>query len=98
MENKLKKVPVTIEVDPQMAVAVMGIVKGFLPSIFELLKEKMRQSSTPLHMSENFECECQTVIGEIYEKCIAQTTIREGAANLREVLEMTGQFPDEKIN
>lgn len=45
-------------------------------------------------MNENFERDCQTVVTEIYEKCIEKTSIREGAANLMEVFEMTGQFPD----
>lgn len=99
MEENTKKKQIIIEVDPQRAVVTMGLVKLFLPSIVDFMKTKLEDVSLFDNSDGDNEQLMYDVINEIYEKCIAETNIRENAAKYIDLLKATGgQFPDGTIN
>lgn len=98
MGNDTQKQQIVIEVDPQMAVVTMGLLKGFLPSIIGMIQKGLLHTGGDILLKDGFEEEMSAVVNEVYEKCIQQTKIRETAAAMTEVLEMTGQFPDDIKN
>lgn len=98
MEDNMQKQQILIEVDPNMAVFTIGLLRGFLPSIVGMMKKGLLNAGGDVLLKDGFEEEMTAVLNEVYEKCIQQTNVREKAANLTEVLEMTGQFPDDTKN
>jgi predicted translin family RNA/ssDNA-binding protein len=73
-----KKKKITIEVEPATAVATVGLLRGIFPSIIEhTLERQAATNGSPLKFNkvENM----QEVLDEIYEKCIAETNLREFA-------------------
>lgn len=72
----MEKKKITIEVEPATAVATVGLLRGIFPSIIELERQAATNGS-PLKFNkvENM----QEVLDEIYEKCIAETNLREFA-------------------
>lgn len=81
MKKKLKKQAITIEVVPEFAGATIGLLRGIFPSIIEQLE---RQGIATLGERFKFSKveKMQEVLDEIYEKCIAKTTIREEVQEL----------------
>lgn len=79
MKKELKKQEITIEVIPELAVTTIGLLKGILPSIIEQLERQGKEASGESIKLFNVD-DMQEVLGEIYEKCIAKTNIREHAA------------------
>lgn len=77
-KGELKKQAITIEVVPELAVTTIGLLKGILPSIIEQLERQGMEASGERIKLFNVE-DMQEVLGEIYEKCIAKTSIREHA-------------------
>lgn len=73
----MKKKKITIEVEPIIAVSTIGLLRGIFPSIIEQLEKQAAANGTPLKFT-NIE-DMQDVLNEIYEKCIAETNIREFA-------------------
>jgi hypothetical protein len=74
----MEKKKITIEVEPATAVATVGLcVRGIFPSIIEQLERQAATNGSPLKFNkvENM----QEVLDEIYEKCIAETNLREFA-------------------
>ncbi len=96
MKKEQTKQKITIEVEPTQAVVTIGLLRGFFPSIMAQINENELIRSQNLHFS-NID-EMQEVLDEIYEKCIAQTTIREGVAGLIEILKHRGPFQDDSLN
>lgn len=70
-----QKKKITIEVDPQETVVTIGLLKGFLPGIVEQLNLQMKGKGMQLNNRDSM----MEVLEEIYEKCIAETDIREVA-------------------
>ena len=62
---------------PATAVATVGLLRGIFPSIIEQLERQAATNGSPLKFNkvENM----QEVLDEIYEKCIAETNLREFA-------------------
>lgn len=73
----MEKKKITIEVEPMTAVSTIGLLRGIFPSIIEQLEQQAAANGSPLKFT-NIE-DMQEVLNEIYEKCIAQTDIREFA-------------------
>ena len=73
----MEKKKITIEVEPATAVATVGLLRGIFPSIIEQLERQAATNGSPLKFNkvENM----QEVLDEIYEKCIAETNLREFA-------------------
>ncbi|WP_255495095.1 hypothetical protein [Dysgonomonas sp. 521] len=100
MKKEFKKKEVTIEVAPEMAVTTIGLLRGFFPSIMEQVKENELMRSAYLHqmMDADVIKAMQEVLDEIYEKCIAQTSIREDLAGLMELLKDKESSQDDTAN
>lgn len=94
MKNELTKKEIIIEVVPEMAVSTIGLLRGLFPSIIEELNARGADSGIQLTDIEGM----SEVLDEIYEKCIAQTNIREKAADFIESLKNTGTLPDDLAN
>lgn len=73
----MEKKKITIEVEPIIAVSTIGLLRGIFPSIIEQLEKQVVANGAPLKFT-NIE-DMQDVLNEIYEKCIAETNIREFA-------------------
>lgn len=73
----MEKKKITIEVEPITAVSTIGLLRGIFPSIIEQLEKQAAANGAPLKFT-NIE-NMQDVLNEIYEKCIAETNIREFA-------------------
>lgn len=73
----MEKKKITIEVEPATAVATVGLLRGIFPNIIEQLERQAATNGSPLKFNkvENM----QEVLDEIYEKCIAETNLREFA-------------------
>jgi hypothetical protein len=82
MKKELKKRKVAIEVIPEKAVTTIGVLRGFFPSIMAQVNENELMRSNNIHFSDTDIASMKEILDEIYEKCIAQTTIREGATGL----------------
>lgn len=95
-EASRHKQKVIIEVEPNTATTIIGITRRLLPAIIEYMRHTGEEAG--LSFKEEYYDQMEEIFDEIYEKCIAKTFMREGAANLIEVLNLTGQFPDGKEN
>ena len=73
----MEKKQITIEVEPVIATTTIGLLRGIFPSIIEQLEKQATANGAPLKFT-NIE-DMQEVLNEIYEKCIAETDIREFA-------------------
>ena len=73
----MEKKQITIEVEPVIATTTIGLLRGIFPSIIEQLEKQAAANGAPLKFT-NIE-DMQEVLNEIYEKCIAETNIREFA-------------------
>lgn len=73
----MEKKQITIEVEPLTAVSTIGLLRGIFPSIIEQLEAQAAANGTPLKFTKIEEM--QEVLDEIYEKCIAETNVRESA-------------------
>lgn len=91
-----KKESITIEADPTMAVITISMLRNFMPAIVKILRDKFKEIPEPVYLDESLEERMLEVLNEIYEKSIALTPVRQKAAEIMEMIEMTGgQFPDE---
>lgn len=97
MKKEQAKQEISIEVEPTQAVVTIGLLRGFFPSIMEQIKENEMIRAANLHEMMDIDA-MREVLDEIYEKCIAQTTIREGIAGLIEILKYRGPFRDDSLN
>lgn len=93
MKKELEKKEITIEVIPELAVSTIGLLRGFLPSVIEHLNEKAKDNLQFTNVDQMSE-----VLNEIYEKCIAQTSIRENTKELLDILAKTAKRPDDTTN
>lgn len=73
----MEKKQITIEVEPLTAVSTIGLLRGIFPSIIEQLEAQAVANGTPLKFTKIEDM--QEVLDEIYEKCIAETNVREFA-------------------
>lgn len=73
----MSKKKIEIEVDPVEAVATIGLIRSIFPSIIEQLNHQVEMNGSDLRLG-NIE-PMQEVLNEIYNKCIAETEIREYA-------------------
>lgn len=73
----MEKKQITIEVEPVTAVSTIGLLRGIFPSIIEQLERQAEANGAPIKFNKIEEM--QEVLDEIYEKCIAETNIREFA-------------------
>lgn len=71
----MEKKQITIEVEPLTAVSTIGLLRGVFPSIIEQLEAQTVAKGAPLKFTKIEEM--QEVLDEIYEKCIAETNVRE---------------------
>lgn len=91
MKKELEKKEITINVIPELAVSTIGLLRGFWPSIVEHLSNSAKEANLQFTNTNQM----KEILDEIYEKCIAQTSIREKAKDLLEILAETGKFPDD---
>lgn len=94
--NEIKKI--TIEVNPDHATIVLGLIRGFIPSMLKAMDVAEDKTGIDINLGPQVEEMMYEVVNEIYEKCIKETSIREGAQKLMDILNMTGQFPDKTEN
>nr|WP_229095544.1 hypothetical protein [Alistipes sp. D31t1_170403_E11] len=95
MNDKYVKKDITIHVQPYLASATIGLIRGFLPAILEQLRQAGLQSG--ITVNDEYYGAMKETLDEIYEKCIAHTDIRESAAEWMDMLEMTdGVWPADK--
>ena len=73
----MEKKKITIEVEPLTAVSTIGLLRGIFPSIIEQLEAQAAANGAPLKFAKIEDM--QEVLDEIYEKCIAETNVREFA-------------------
>lgn len=73
----MEKKKITIEVEPTTAVSTIGLLRGIFPSIIEQLERQAEANGAPIKFNKIEEM--QEVLDEIYEKCIAETNIRDFA-------------------
>lgn len=73
----MEKKKITIEVEPTTAVSTIGLLRGVFPSIIEQLERQAEANGAPIKFNKIEEM--QEVLDEIYEKCIAETNIRDFA-------------------
>ena len=73
----MEKKQITIEVEPLTAVSTIGLLRGIFPSIIEQLERQAEANGAPMKFTKIEEM--QEVLNEIYEKCIAETNVREFA-------------------
>ena len=73
-EDKKK---ITIEVEPILATTTIGLLRGIFPSIIEQLERQAQDAGADLKFN-NVDA-MQSVLDEIYERCITETDIREHA-------------------
>lgn len=73
----MEKKQIIIEVDPLTAVSTIGLLRGIFPSIIEQLEAQAAANGVPLKFTKIEDM--QEVLTEIYEKCIAETNVREFA-------------------
>lgn len=73
----MEKKKITIKVEPLTAVSTIGLLRGIFPSIIEQLEAQAAANGAPLKFT-NIEG-MQEVLYEIYEKCFAETNVREFA-------------------
>lgn len=73
----MEKKQITIEVEPLTAVSTIGLLRGIFPSIIEQLEAQAAANGAPLKFTKIEDM--QEVLDEIYEKCIAETNVREFA-------------------
>lgn len=73
----MEKQQITIEVEPLTAVSTIGLLRGIFPSIIEQLEAQAAANGAPLKFTKIEDM--QEVLDEIYEKCIAETNVREFA-------------------
>lgn len=73
----MEKKQITIEVEPLTAVSTIGLLRGIFPSIIEQLEAQAAANGAPLIFTKIEDM--QEVLDEIYEKCIAETNVREFA-------------------
>lgn len=73
----MEKKQITIEVEPTTAVATIGLLRGIFPSIIEQLERQAVTNGSPLRFDKVEKM--QEVLDEIYDKCIAETNLREFA-------------------
>lgn len=71
----MEKKQITIEVEPLTAVSTIGLLRGVFPSIIEQLEAQAVAKGAPLKFTKIEEM--LEVLDEIYEKCIAETNVRE---------------------
>lgn len=76
----MEKKQITIEVEPLTAVSTIGLLRGIFPSIIEQLESQAEANGTPMKFRKMEDM--QEVLDEIYEKCIAETNVREFAQAL----------------
>lgn len=73
----MEKKKITIEVEPLTAVSTIGLLRGIFPSIIEQMERQAEANGAPLKFNKTKEM--QEVLDEIYEKCIAETDVRQFA-------------------
>lgn len=73
----MEKKQIMIEVEPLTAVSTIGLLRGIFPSIIEQLEAQAAANGAPLKFTKIEDM--QEVLDEIYEKCIAETKVREFA-------------------
>ncbi|WP_195594425.1 hypothetical protein [Bacteroides fragilis] len=73
----MEKKKITIEVEPTTAVSTIGLLRGIFPSIIGQLERQAEANGAPIKFNKIEEM--QEVLDEIYEKCIAETNIRDFA-------------------
>lgn len=73
----MEKKQIMIEVEPLTAVSTIGLLRGIFPSIIEHLEAQAAANGAPLKFTKIEDM--QEVLNEIYEKCIAETNVREFA-------------------
>lgn len=71
----MEKKQITIEVEPLTAVSTIGLLRGIFPSIIEQLERQAKANGAPMKFTKMEDM--QEVLDEIYEKCIAETNVRE---------------------
>lgn len=96
MIDEFEKKEITICVHPYTAAATIGLMRGFLPALIGQMEKMDRLTGlkiSDIHLYPNM----KEVLDEIYEQCVVHTDIRENAAKLAEIFEMTGGvWPDGK--
>lgn len=73
----MDKKKIVIEVDPVEAVVAIGLIRSILPSIIEQLNRQVESKGVAFKFTNTEQM--LEVYNEIYEKCIAETNIREFA-------------------
>ena len=73
----MEKKQIMIEVEPLTAISTIGLLRGIFPSIIEQLEAQAAANGAPLKFTKIEDM--QEVLDEIYEKCIAETKVREFA-------------------
>jgi len=92
-----KRQDIVINVDPYMATTVIGMLRGYSRSIFDYVQDSLNQNN--VRMKESLYDDIQEVLDEIYEKCIAQTDIRQRVSDFLETCELAGGvMPSEEAN
>jgi len=77
---------ITIEVDPVIAFKVLGLVKGYFPSIVEQIELQNR-----VHMDEGRKQRMLDALDEIYRRCLEKADVQE-VADLYLRSELSGKF------
>lgn len=95
MTDDTRSKDITIHVHPEIAAATIGFIRGFFPSLILLLNQIGEQEG--FRVSQDMIGEMTRVLDEIYDKCAADSDLREKAALVKEILAMTGgRWPSDK--
>ncbi len=83
-----EKMDVVITVAPERAVLAMGLLSGFLDGFWDYVQDEMADPEMPF--DDSIKDDMHSIIGEVFDKCIAQTNIPERVQNMIELEELTG--------
>jgi hypothetical protein len=96
-EDSLIRKEIVIDVCPYKAAPAIGLLRGYLPSIMDFIESSMKPSGATF--SPEFHDDIKEVLDEVYEKCIAQTDIRQQAKDFLEAIHLTaGVMPSDEVN
>lgn len=88
------KVPITIEVEPEITAITMAFLKGILPVLMEILYEEVPPEKIRMYKDNNYEGRMYEALDEIYKKCMRNVYFAADGKALLEMIQLPAKILD----
>lgn len=94
MTKSPDKVPITIEVEPEITAITTAFLKGILPVLMEMLFEEVPPDKIRMYKDNNYDGRMYAALDEIYKKCMRNVYFATDEKALFEMVQLPAKILD----